>query len=502
MLHLCRSGLAALGLLCALVSDGALAQRTNCEGGAAVSGTDSFACDGVDLLGRLPVEAMGSSFANDIWGWTDPVTGTEYALIGLSDATAFVSLADPEAPALVGRLPTHTGASTWRDVKVYDDHAFVVSEAIGHGMQVFDLTVLRDVTAPPVTFSETAHYDGIGAAHNVAVNEASGFAYVVGADECAGGLHMVDVREPTVPTFAGCFAEDGYTHDVQCVIYDGPDTEHAGAEVCFAANEDILTLVDVTDKQNPALLGQALYPNIGYAHQGWLSADHRFFFANDEADESIYGLNTRTFVFDVTDLDEPEFTFAYEHPTASYDHNLYVRDGYVFASNYTSGLRILDAAALRAGRSAGATVGSFDTYPRDDGTGFGGQWSNYPFFESGVVIASDQANGLFVLAPTVLAAPPAPPPEQAALDVFPTVVRRGEATRVTVRVSVPEAQRVWVAVYDLLGRRVAAMHDGAVEAGVVPLALSADRAGLPAGTFLVRAAGDGFSLTRRLTVVR
>ena len=65
-------------------------------------------------------------------------------------------------PVYLGKLPTHTSSTTWRDVKVYNNYAFIVSEAGGHGMQVFDLTRLRDVANPPETFTEDAHYDGFG----------------------------------------------------------------------------------------------------------------------------------------------------------------------------------------------------------------------------------------------------------------------------------------------------------------------------------------------------
>jgi hypothetical protein len=59
---------------------------------------------------------------------------------------------------------------------------------------------------------------------------------------------MVDIREPLSPKFAGCYSDDGYCHDAQCVNYKGPDARYKGHEICFAYNEDSLTLVDVTDK--------------------------------------------------------------------------------------------------------------------------------------------------------------------------------------------------------------------------------------------------------------
>src|SRR5690606_33515483 len=103
------------------------------------------------------------------------------------------------------------------------------------------------------------------------------------------------------------------THDAQCVIYDGPDAEHVGKEVCLIAqgtqqssSNNHFSVVDVTNKSTPQLLSQTIYPNQGYAHQGWLTEDHRYFIANDELDESNFNHNTRTLVFDVSDLDAPE----------------------------------------------------------------------------------------------------------------------------------------------------------------------------------------------------
>jgi choice-of-anchor B domain-containing protein len=115
---------------------------------------------------------------------------------------------------------------------------YVTSENTDHGLQVFDLTQVRGVSGPPVTFSETAHYAGFGNAHNLNINEDTGFAYVIGSSTCAGGLHMVNLSSPASPSFAGCFADHGYIHDTQCVIYNGPDADHRGKEICFNSNAD------------------------------------------------------------------------------------------------------------------------------------------------------------------------------------------------------------------------------------------------------------------------
>ena len=143
------------------------------------------------------------------------MTDKEYALMGMNNGTAFVDISDPEEPIHLGNLPTHTSNDIARDIKVYADHAFIVSEASGHGMQVFDLTQLRDAV-PLATFTNTAHYGGFGGTHNLVINEDSGFAYAVASGTCSAGMHMIDISDPVNPVNAGCVAEDGYVHDAQC----------------------------------------------------------------------------------------------------------------------------------------------------------------------------------------------------------------------------------------------------------------------------------------------
>ena len=251
-----------------------------------------------------------------------------------------MELSDPKRPILVGTLPGSTVANfVSRDIRVYADHAFVVSSP-ADGMQVLDLRQLSSITSPPVTFTSDANYLEFGHAHNISINEATGFAYAVGSATCSGGLHMIDIGDPVNPTFAGCYSGDGYTHDTQCVIYDGPDVTHQDREICFSSNEDTVTIVDVTDKSNPLLLSRSGYHH-GYTHQGWLTEDHRYFLLGDERDELQHGHGSRTYVWDMSDLDAPVLIGDHTGVTTAIDHNQFVLGNHVFQANYTSGLRIL-----------------------------------------------------------------------------------------------------------------------------------------------------------------
>ena len=137
---------------------------------------------------------------------------------------------------------------------MYQNHAFIVSEASNHGMQVFDLTRLRNVPNPPENFTEDAHYDGFGASHNIAINEETGFAYSLGDNTYAGGAHFIDISDPLNPTAAGGYSTDGYTHDAHIKNYNGPDTDYIGKEIYVGSNEDRVVIVDVTDKDNLSIL--------------------------------------------------------------------------------------------------------------------------------------------------------------------------------------------------------------------------------------------------------
>ena len=377
-----------------------------CDDGSAAN----HPCKNVDLISYVTTQDLGAPrgiVTNDVWGWTDSETGKEYALVGRTDATSFIDISDPGNPIVLGTLQRTEGSpvSVWRDMKVYKDHAFIVADGAGaHGMQIFDLTQLRNVENPPVEFEETARYDEIYSAHNIVINEETGFAYTVGnrsgGETCAGGSHMINIQDPTNPVFAGCFAHvetgrqgTGYTHDAQCVVYGGPDDRYTGREICFGANETAVSIADVTDKENPIAISTGNYPNPGYTHQGWLSDDHRYLFVNDELDEINGGTDgTRTLIWDVAELDDPILVNQHVSENKSSDHNLYIRGNYMYQSNYQSGLRIIDVSDVENP----VEVGYFDTVNwGEDKPGFGGSWSNYPFFESGVIIVTSAEEGVF-----------------------------------------------------------------------------------------------------------
>ncbi len=395
-----------LGALLGMALVGPSIARSAPGGGAApcVNGmAGSFPCQGVDLLSFMPLSELGGASNTggaNVWGWTDGLTGKRYVLMGLTDATAFVDASDPQAPVYLGSLATHTTSSTYRDIKVYADHAFIVADSPSeHGMQVFDLTTLRDVVAPPVAFTESTHFGGFGNGHNLFINEASGFAYVArttGPELCDGALTMINVQQPMAPALAGCFAEDGLASDSMCVLYHGPDLAYQGREICVVASDDAIVVGDMTDKAAPLSLARLTYPHVTRAHHVWLTDNHEYFLSSDMNDEHHMGLNTRIFVWRMTDVDAPALIGTWEAPYTASDHNVWVKGNHAYVGNFHAGVRILDLTQIATGQLTEA--GYFDMVPEDDDASHvGGAWALYPYFDDGLLAVSDKEAGLYLL---------------------------------------------------------------------------------------------------------
>ncbi|MBW3659205.1 MAG: choice-of-anchor B family protein [Actinobacteria bacterium] len=422
-----------------LFADQAIPSAAECTDGFA----GPYPCENVDLAAVVPLAELGGVAGNDSWGWTDPETGQEIAIAGTGTGVAFVDISEPTSPVVLGRVESEhlDRRILWRDVKVDGNYAFIVAEVRDHGMQVFDLTRLREATGnPPMIFAPDAVYEGFGSAHNIAINEDSDTAYGVGTNTCNGGLHMVDISDPTNPVASQqgedggpCYASDGYTHDVQCVLYDGPDRDYQGEDICFAANEDTVTIVNITGDTGPELVAKVGYETAGYTHQGRLTPDGRWFVFNDELDEDpILGAgtvqNTTTYMLNVGDLDigfVPEggpsdhpraedterhgavFTDsdgnplvkAYSHDTVSIDHNLEIVGNLIWEANYNAGLRVLSYTEESLADGQLTPVGFFDVDPGVDVKAYGDSWNVYPYFASGTVIVSNLGQGLIVLRP-------------------------------------------------------------------------------------------------------
>ena len=364
----------------------------------------TFSCKGVDLKTFIPIAELGGGEASDVWGWKDPLTGHEYALMGSSRGVIIVDITDTTNPVYLGNLLKPDGQFVWQDLEVYKDHAFVVCDLAPCGLQIFDLTRLRGVTTkqdwrPDLVYPVTA------ITHTIDINPETGFAYLNGP-YVVGPTHIVDITTPKLPKPVGFISDDGYTHDSFCRNYQGPDTRYTGKEICFNFNEDTVNIYDVSNKSSITRLARETYPGAAYTHSGWLTQDSRYLLSTDETD----GRNI-IFIWDVSKLDAPKLISTYKGSTPAIDHNPYMVGRWAYLANYRAGMRILDTAAVADGTLS--EVAYFDVVSGPDSATFDGAWTVYPFLESGNVLISGMNQGLFVVDPTFEAEfeeelPPAP----------------------------------------------------------------------------------------------
>jgi len=337
------------------------------------------------------------SSGNDCWGYTSP-SGREYALVGVSSGLCFVEITNPDNAQIIWFIPGPE--SLWRDVKVYQNYAYVVSEG-GSGIQVISMANIDQVTNR-VSLVGTITTGGGTATHNVAINTDSGYLYRCGGG--SNGIRIYDLANPASPTYVTSWS-DRYVHDCQVVTYTtGPLAGHEIAYLCSGSNgggtNTGLDILDVTDKNNIINLypSRITWPSAAYSHQVWLSPDLKYAYINDELDETGSTL-TRTIVVDVQfmideNVPAPFLASTFDGTSVAINHNLYTKDDLLFEANYRSGLRVFCTTADPLNPEE---IAYFDTYPGSDSANFNGAWSNYPYFPSGNVIISDLERGLFVV---------------------------------------------------------------------------------------------------------
>ncbi|MBT8212308.1 MAG: choice-of-anchor B family protein [Acidimicrobiia bacterium] len=349
-----------------------------------------FSAENVALLSWLsPEDITGvTQTANDVWGYVSP-SGREYAILGLRLGTAFVEVTDPLNPKVLKTIPG--SGSTWRDMAVYDEYAYSVTEG-GGGIQVIDL---RRIDKGKVKIANRVQDLGLDTVHNITVDPDSGYAYLSGSNLAEGGLVAVDLSDPANPVVEPGVWAEAYVHDVVTVTYT--KGKHAGREIVYAfAGEDGIAIIDVTDKRNMFTVDLLTYPGLSYSHSGAVDRKLKYLYANDELDELDGAVGTSTtYLFKIKDFENARFvkSFTSERPTI--DHNGFVRGNWLYQANYESGLRVYQIKRPKNPRQQAF----LDTYPEADSAHFNGAWGVFAGYPSGIVVISDIQRGLFVLLP-------------------------------------------------------------------------------------------------------
>lgn len=317
-----------------------------------------------NLIGHLSY----NSDLSDVWAYVDS-SGGEWALVGVFNGVSIVDLSDPANPTEEFFLPG--AGSTWRDLKTWGHYAYVSNES-ADGIRIIDLSDLPN-SAP---YKDTI-IGGIATIHNFWIDE-FGYLYSCG-DGVNFGMTIFDLNvDPWNPTIAGVYDLD-YVHDV----YVRNNIAYAGE---IYSGE--LTILDVSDKSNITILGSKAYAN-GFTHNTWLDSSGTVCFTTDELDYAyIYAWDVSD-PANITQLDRIRSSLS---AGAATPHNAHYFNGFLVTSYYADGIHIVDAHRPQNL----VEVGYYDPSV-NSGNGTYGMWGAYPFLPSGVVLATEMAQGLYVL---------------------------------------------------------------------------------------------------------
>ncbi len=314
---------------------------------------------------------------SSLWGYIDPEDSTEYAAVGTRTGVSVVDLTDPNNVVEIAFKPDQINSnSSWREVKSYGHYIYSVTEA-GGGLQVVNMTDPTNVTS----VNWAPNIPGLGTLnkiHSITVDE-FGFLYLNGSNLNSGGPIIVDVSADNGnPVYAGKLPAI-YAHD------------------CYARNNIVYTsdiyvgnfkVYDISDKANPVLLATQQTP-YNFTHNTWLNDAGTVIFTTDEKANAPVGAYDISDLNNIVELDQfrPVATIG----TGTIPHNVHVWNDWVLTAYYTNGTIIIDGSRPENL----IEVGNFDSFVTNP-AGFYGVWGVYPYFPSGLVIASDMQNGLLV----------------------------------------------------------------------------------------------------------
>jgi len=328
----------------------------------------------ISLVGQL---SYGNTELSDIWGHVDG-TGKEYAIVGKFDGTSIVDISIPSNPVEV--FLSNGASSIWRDLKVWNNHAYIVNETSG-GLKIIDMSSLPGTVTPGDVYQFSGITYPFNSAHDLYIDE-NGFAYIMGADNGVGGAIILDLNNnPKVPVEVGRY-NDFYLHDGMA----RGDTLWGAA-----VNDGFFTIIDVSNKANPITLATQTTPS-SFTHNCWISDDGQTLYTTDEKPNAFIASYDVSDILNISELDRIQSSPGQD----VIPHNAFVLGDYIITSYYRDGITIHDV----SNPAIMVEVGNYDTSPIFSGNGFNGAWGVYPYLPSGLIIVSDIENGLYILDPT------------------------------------------------------------------------------------------------------
>jgi len=336
----------------------------------------------ISFLGQIDYTPKGSS----LWGYTAP-DGHEWVLMGTATGTSVVDIANPSNPKQ--KFFVAGSNTSWREMKTYGEYGYVSLDGTPDGRQDNGILILNLKYLPD---SLPRYYWKGDATHKLenshTLTIADGYLYINGHDVPGTnrGVVICDIfTTPDTPRIVGLYNDD-YVHD------------------CFVRNDTMWTaevytgycsVVDISDKSAPQKLTTFQTP-FKFTHNTWLSDDSKTLYTTDEKSFATVG------VYDVSDIFDINLVAQFQSTpgTAVIPHNVRVLNDFLVIAYYTDGVIIADA----QDPENIIKTGYYDTSPTFSGGTFNGCWEAYPYFNSGIIAASDLEKGLILLRPDYIRA--------------------------------------------------------------------------------------------------
>ena len=445
----------------------------------------SYASQNVNMIGHWwnptqdPEPVYGIQYQG-VWGWVDTTNNREYAILGASDGTYFIDVTNPAVPVVCDFVPATHGDLIWHEIKSYGKYCYIVSDDNPpNSFIIADMSYLPDsvhVVRNDNTIFERCHtiyVDGTTLWCGSVTGDNNSFYYSMAAYDLS--------VDPTTPTLIRSLNQDYATPSTVHDMFVRNDTVYAsgGYDGLYIYN------FGATFQQIGVLTS---YPESGYNHSSFLTSDGNTLIFMDEvpAGKGIKSI-------DVSNMGNITVNQVFRSNVGNTPHNPYlIGNNILIGANYTDGVQIFNisnpSAIYRSGYFDTDTLINYPNYSQ----AYHGCWGAYTDLPSGLLLAADMQNGLFILditsAMTSVANIVSPAVDAVA---YPNPFN----ANFFVNMNTTYAQDVTWSVYDASGRVVLTATES-VPSGPVILEIPAE--GLASGIYSVMIEAEEMTSTAKL----
>lgn len=322
------------------------------------------------------------------WAWYQSSKNKEYAISGASNGVFFIDITNPSTPSVSAFIPGKTNC-TWREIKTFGNIAYIASDDFSpNKFLIVDMQYLPD--SVHIVHNGTTYFER---GHTLWIDKSN--LYVGSATYTSGfsSMNVYSLATPTAPTLIRELRQDysfiSHVHD----MYSRNDTIYA------SCGNQGLYIFKLLSNNTFTMLGSFTgYQNAGYNHSSFLTADGKHLVFCDEVPAGL-----PFHIADVQNLNNIQMKSSVKAYLNTTPHNPYiVGNDKAILSCYQDGLLIYNI----ANPSSPVLTGYFDTHPQGGGnvgnyfgSDYRGNWGAHPWLPSGLIVANDMQNGVFILNP-------------------------------------------------------------------------------------------------------